>query len=415
MADVIIDNSSLDIIEEFEGCHQVTTAEDVVYTVYIDSTNTLRVTKSIDGGETWATQDGDIGITFGPEAMGIWFDKWTKGQSGTVIHIVLAIDIFENFDYYSFDTATDTFRNAKAAIKIANETWDPVESRISVTVAKAESGRLWAGFQNDGLEEGFYSDNDGTTWNTFSFTGLSITTNGWLKLCPGPFADPDDIGIIHGTGGSILSAVADASAGSLRNRSGFGSMAQVADIGASGACSVAQRHSDGAILVTWFTERNSATGDFKSITLAGDDLLSTTAGADLHSNVAGSYYCTLCINQNDDGIEVVYTGTDADTEAMPVTKAYRKTSTDGMASWSAEQAYSENAVANKERIAGPLSVASGESGTLCPVWFKNTITRDISVNANNAVLLGPAVPAAGGVTHIPKIPSIPNIGSRGRR
>src|SRR4029450_433324 len=106
MADVSIDASVS--TSTARGMRSVVfTTASIGYWFYIDSNGTFSYSKTSDGGATWgaavaiSAQTTDI-------AFDVWFDKWTPGDSGTLIHTWCFDTGVDDIRYRTLDTNGDS-------------------------------------------------------------------------------------------------------------------------------------------------------------------------------------------------------------------------------------------------------------------------------------------------------------------
>lgn len=178
------------------------------YQFYIDSTRKAVYAKTTNGGASWGSAvvvDNQTDVS----TVAVWFDQWTPGDTGTVIHVLTGDRNQDNLWYTSVDTATDTVSTTVSIS--ANESFvlDIVEGRTGTSITKATNGVLYAGAttpQNDFVVKCSASCSTGTNWVE---AGSNPYTNGnnndWISLVP----LPDD---------DILTVFFDASANALYSK-----------------------------------------------------------------------------------------------------------------------------------------------------------------------------------------------------
>ena len=109
MADVAVDTG---IQTSFESAPRriglVWTDEDTGYVVFTDNVlNDTWYRKTTDGGANWAAA---VLVDLGSRVSGIdvWFDKWTPGDSGTLLHIWWMDSNNDTVQYRTLDTSDDS-------------------------------------------------------------------------------------------------------------------------------------------------------------------------------------------------------------------------------------------------------------------------------------------------------------------
>jgi hypothetical protein len=115
------------------------------YAFYIDSTQDPAFQKSTDGGATWGGA-GTAMIAGTHEGIAVWYDQWTPGDSGGIIHVVTfetaSATVPDRLWYSRFDTSDDSFSTfvdasgaAEGVLAAAND----------VTITKGTDGDIYVG------------------------------------------------------------------------------------------------------------------------------------------------------------------------------------------------------------------------------------------------------------------------------
>jgi hypothetical protein len=373
MADVSIDAAIL--ADTARGLRSVVfTTASIGYFFYIDSTGTFVYSKTTDGGATWgaavaiSAQTTDI-------AFDVWFDKWTPGDSGTLIHTWCFDTGVDDLRYRTLDTATDTL----GTLRVVNAAASALAGRSAfISGTKCASGRLYCAANIDGGTEDFlFTSNDaGVTWGTNLSTTFHVGTDQCL-LFPAMNAGSNDdiVAIFQNSAGNILQLKtwifrdAGPSAGGTMNTL----VINTTDLTGQNLFSASIRHSDGHIIVVSCSERDSATGDMQvydcNVTYSGGPIFTSTAKTAITTNIDDCYYPAVFIDQNTNDIYVAYQGKRDGSEVLgTTTKTYYTKSTDGGTTWSAgDTAYQEGATsANFQTwapISGPLFYVGWRVGT----------------------------------------------------
>ncbi len=395
MADVVVDataNATTELREGLWGPYW--TSPSVGYIVYTDIAG-ITVQKTTDSGATWTEQDTDNNPSSdNRRSMAAWFDQETKDDSGTVIHIAWVRRTDNDVRYVQFDTSTDTFGTIRTvdALTISSTSTD---SDISVT--KAKSGRVYVAARGDfeqdteNTDHSMRSSSDGFATNNESELSPYSADEEMVLLLPGSAADESDIAavVIDAVNGDLEFWKFDASANT------WGVTTIDAGIAMSGAVIRANkrfydattRHSDEHILLAYWTERDSATGDFKSVDIT-QATPTITAKTNLDTDGADSFFPTILINQQNDDVYVAYAGTDANDETLFATvQVYFKKSTDGMGAWGTEQAY--GILDDDIRLVSLGRTVGDSGGRVMPAFFNDDLS-DILVNDGNDVEIAAA-------------------------
>src|SRR6185503_1791728 len=87
----------------------VWTTDQIGYYFFIDSDGLFGYRKTTDAGATWAAQvDVDGNASVNTYICDVWFDKWTPGDSGTLIHCWWVDTANDDIIWRSLDTNGDT-------------------------------------------------------------------------------------------------------------------------------------------------------------------------------------------------------------------------------------------------------------------------------------------------------------------
>ncbi len=161
-----------------------------LYHFYKDVNADLAYTKSTDSGVSWGT--AVVVKTGTVSSFEVWYDQWTTGIAGTVIHCAYidagAHDVF----YRSLETATDTLGTETTIFAGAS-----VASNPKVSISEAIGARLVCAYNLDeGSEEGFATSVDaGANWVVKASPG-ETTTDDFL-LFPGNETDTQDVWLLY--------------------------------------------------------------------------------------------------------------------------------------------------------------------------------------------------------------------------
>jgi hypothetical protein len=370
----------------------VWTDENTGYVFFADGSQDVRYRKTTDGGASWAASVLIDATSY--SALDVWFDKWTPGDTGTVIHIWWMEGTGDDVHYRSLDTATDTLGTDEIVFAgVSFETTSRFTHGISGT--KAVGGNLYVQFwgDNDG-ERGFYrSEDDGDTWGSQTDGADGNAVDEVLCLPDADSSDPDDIVMIYWDRSAneiSIKKYDDTGAG------GNGSWSETSISGSMNdstlylQLSAVVRHSDGHIIVAAWTALDSGTliDDLKvwDITLATPTI---TAKTDVITNTNDCVCVGLFIDQNTDDLYCAYLGDEdgSETWGTTVTAFYKKITAADFAAdnaWGAQTAYQEAAADDEKYISAGHSTPGSAAGRFEPVW-QNDDLNDFFVNKVNSV------------------------------
>lgn len=326
------------------SAHPVWTAAGTWYAFILSNgTSDLYFAKTTDYGVTWNINATAIkaGTIIG---LAVWFDKWTPGDSGTLIHLAYVDSDSDDVFYRQLETATDTLGTEISVFAGASAS----APNSSLSITKSKAGRILIAYDINGAstETGFYKSDD---FPVTAFTVKSQTafheaaSTDYYQLFPANLADTNDIWALfldrsaneitlktYDDSGDSWSAIAESAA--------IMTCTEVAATTALPQMAGAVRSSDGnLILAAWdsmdtagallrvfdITNASTITEKTKVIddgaTNANDDQALVAVGLDSVNGTIYVFYCGVIA-----GTSTAYT-------SLPV---YYKTSTDGGTTWS---------------------------------------------------------------------------------
>lgn len=340
MADTTIANVSADLsqVPGPWGPYWVSTLIGVV--VYADDNGYLTIARTTNGGSSWTESDL---YTSGAGTLNIavWFDQETPGDTGTNLNIAW-MDYNDSTCYYiTYDISAGsagTIRTVDSGITVASQKY---YNRIAIT--KTVSGNIIVIGSTQTQTFGYKSDDN------FATSGTSIndpveTANeeDWLLAFPACTADDNDAACIFWdrSADEISVKMYDDSADSWTETS---IDASAADQGLGYYINMdgSIRHSDGAIILGYFNEFDSATADFKIAEIIPDSISSptVTGKTDVVSNVLDCGYPSIFVNQQNDDIYAAYCKGGNLNSTVDVVYHI---STNDATSWGTENTYSES-------------------------------------------------------------------------
>ena len=317
---------------------------------FTNNTNVIGYIKTTDGGSTWGSLVDVIGgATANSISADIWYDRWTPGDTGTMIHCWSVSDDTDNVYYRSLDTSSDTlgtlitlFDGATAVIGRGN----------FVSGTKARSGYLYAAFDIDaGAEKGFYRSTDGgANWSSLSATFVEATVDQCILFPASGTGDTNDIWAIYqdASTNELTMKMWDSSAAGAIESSSMQTMVENATdtfglYGFNGAINT----TTGDVFVVSFSELDTSTGDFQAWNVSAVNSGSQTgiaAKTNLTTNIDDMYYPSVFINSVNNDVYVAFNGKSDGSETLGTnTKIYYKKSTDGGTTWGSDVAVQQTA------------------------------------------------------------------------
>lgn len=144
-AEVTIDSSASSDKDKYRKNMLVFTSDQVGYVFYTDSSGYVAYKKTTDGGASWGTKN-TISATNDSEGPIVWYDKWTPGNTGNLIHILSVEGISDDLFYIQFNTINDSVSSVVNITGSHTGTWDD-NNRYYIT--KSIDGTLMAAIIDD--------------------------------------------------------------------------------------------------------------------------------------------------------------------------------------------------------------------------------------------------------------------------
>ena len=356
MADVTIDGSvSTATARGMRSVVFVTSA--IGYWFYIDSGGQFVYSKTTNGGASWGAAVTISSATTNI-AFDVWFDQWTPGDSGTVIHTWYFDSTVDDALYRTLDSNGDTLGTQRVVFAGATA----VAGRGTfISGTKCRSGYLYCAYDLDaGAEKGLHRSTDGgTTWSaSLSATFIEATLDEAMLFPASNTGDNNDCwAIYHDDDANALtlkmwdsSAAAAVESATIQTH-----LANVTDLTGQFGWSASVRNSDGHLILAAVSDRDTATADHQVWDINGTG--SITAKTAIVTNIDDHYYPQVFIDQASDDIYVGYNGVRNGSDTLGTLSNIRYVvSTDGGTSWSAgNTTYSEGAAAAAMQTWGPIS------------------------------------------------------------
>lgn len=243
----------------------------------------LRIYKSVDAGMTW---DEGVQVPGGAspiarQVAAVWFDQWTPGDTGNLIHIAfleLNTGVQVNPRYTNFDVTTEVFSSVVDVDATSSTFTNLADQGISIT--KARSGDLYVlGWRTATATENFTfrSTTGGASWSSIA-SGVDNDDSDHVRLIPATTNEANE---------DILAIYWDRTAGDLRLKhyDQSGNSWSSVDIAASVndrageyvPISVTVRPSDGEVFVAyWCEDETTSSSDDVCVVQISDATTITT-------------------------------------------------------------------------------------------------------------------------------------------
>jgi hypothetical protein len=338
--------------------------DQIGYQFSIASTGQFVWQKTTNGGVSWGSglQPDSLGATTAI-AFDVWFDQWTPGDTGTLIHLWWFNSTADDVYYRTIDTGNS---DALGTLRVVFAGATAVAGRGAfVSGTKTGSGYLYCAYDIDaGAERGFHRSTDGgTTWSAnLSTTFVEATLDEVLLFPAMNTGDLNDcLAIYYDVSVFTLTMKLWDSSGAVAGESGTilnNLNHNTTDLVAQFNYAASIRHSDGKLFLVADNSYDVATADRVcwELDCTGPAAFTITPKTNITTNIANTYYPQVFIDQTTGDIYVPYNGARTGLEALPTaTKVYYTKSTDGGTTWTAgDTAYMEGAAAAVVQVWTPL-------------------------------------------------------------
>ena len=379
MVDVVISSTNVTLSQGASPRQLVWISDSIGYTFYVRTTPTQRVVyrKTVDKGLTWGSEIIIDDVTPMDNTVSIWHDRDTSGDTGTLIHIVMARFNTFQMRYINLDTATDVFGAPVVVDSVG------VGTTVSHSITKTVDGTLFIsqnGGNSAGMDVNFWRSIDGgASWVARSVAGAQfLRLDGRAKLIPANTAN-DNVGAIVGRTASSSNFYCeyDNTSNTWTSVALFTGTLQEREF------QITVRHSDGHMLAAL----KDAGFDIRvfDINNVGDIVEKTQPVTGASGAITAGI--EIFIDQNTDDLWVVYPN---GAGVAPREIRYSK-STDGMNTWEAEVIFSVASGSQSDPQVG-LSVGA-DGGRMMPVWLDED-TDSWLTNFDNSIQIGasPVIP-----------------------
>lgn len=349
------------------------------------TTTSLVVYKTTNGGSSWAflatVKTANVGD------YSVWFDKWTPGDSGEIIHIgyvEVPGTTSMNVHYNSLDTSDDSL-SGEVTIEaftglVGAAFWTNIRTATadngSVSITKAQGGNLYVAASMHVEDVGGDSDlfvfersvDDGATWVART-NPYEAAPNDNILLAPANTSDLQDIAGFYFDGSQSATSLKmyDDSANTWTETGSVSTGSLQDDTWNE---SVAVRHSDKHVIAAFLTGGDAVSTDLLVYDLTVDSIAAPTLT--LKTNVwtdqAERQDCSVFIDQITDDIYVAWLQGGVWTATA---EAFYAKSGDGGTTWGTPVNYDEDAADDHRHICAGHSTPGAAAGRFYLCWFNS--------------------------------------------
>ena len=285
--------------------------KDIGYCFLINGDSDLDYVKTTNGGLSWG---GAVDVFTGTvEAFDVWYDQWTPGDTGRIIHIwYIQGGTGDDVLYTRLNTVDDI----QTDITVISLTSTAIDRGQFVSGTKARGGHLFCAFDIDnGAEHGLYRSTDnGVTWG--SRTDPVEAADDQCFLFPANAADANDIWMLYqdASTNELTVKTHDDSANTNSESAALTMVEETTDLLGQYGFNGAIRHQDGHLIFAFFNAYDEAGEDFLCYDWDGTTATALTA---LTTDIDDMYYPAVYLNQDQpDWIYIAYIGKSDGLEAL---------------------------------------------------------------------------------------------------
>ncbi len=198
-------NAMLDATDEFGPSPSVVfTDANTGYAFFVDGTmQSLVYRKTVNGGATWGGSNViDTTTNHGWTQVSVWYDQWTPGDTGSLIHIAAATDSGGDVYYSYLDTTDDSLR-AGGLVTAINQTTFTEAVNAAPGITKGGGGNLFISVNIAATAGGYVvkSTDDGDSWSSINPSATQSTDQ--IQLLP-LLADDDIIALLADVSADVM-------------------------------------------------------------------------------------------------------------------------------------------------------------------------------------------------------------------
>jgi hypothetical protein len=364
------------------------TTDTTAYHVYGLAAGDIVYQKTTDGGSTWGSRI-TISTTAVIRELDIWFDKWTNGDTGTLIHILMNFQAGE-ITYVSLDTSTDTVGSEVTVATLSSGNVSIGYDAVCASITKSRNGNLYAAAQSSGTagqKDTFQKSTDsGATW---SAKADFIESTDRFILMPGNETDQSDILAMYwDISANEISLKTYDDSGNTWSETSISTGMNERNIRTFNF-SATTRHSDNHTILAAWSDALTNNADLKVWDI--DTSASITALTNILTASQPHAWVCICINQANDNLYVTYSGESGDS-FFAVMSVNWVVSTDNGTTWSAPA--SVNDATDAYFIWPTCDISVGTYGGKFSVGWVfqsgsgSSISHTIFINIANAVTFG---------------------------
>lgn len=345
--------------------------------IYIDGNSDVVARKTTDGGASWGAPAVSENIT--AVTLSAWFDKQTPGDDGTKVHCAYMNDAASTHRYCAYDISAGTWGTPNTA---ASPNPSATANSNKSFITKTRNGNILIGGVVSALSSHcFKAASPYTSWTSIT-NPYETNANDQTLGCSVNTGDGADAGVIFWdiSAFQISIKVYDDSANTWTETAISGTAHTSQAAWRQMACTT--RLSDGHVLVVAWNAFDVSTADMTSWDINPTSVasVSVTAKTNVINNTDNCAMVAIFIDQFTNDVYVAYGIGGNPTATLSI--VYKK-STDGMANWGNQTAYSEDA-ADDYRVLENGAMGASSGGRFQPAWFDDD-DFEIYINLTNDI------------------------------
>ena len=397
MADITVESALAATGTSEHWVHsRVFLTKDVGYDFFLDNVNNKQLCykKTTDGGATWGTKVVfyDRGGEGGVACFSVWFDEWTEGITGDLIHVVW-LDEGDEARWSALDTSDDSVATPVNIVSLAVFGSDGGFNDTSIEIAKMKGGNLVVWLRSVSSSNVVYRSTDGGASWAARNDALETTDDQFIVLPADGTGDDNDGAIIyHDASADALSVKMYDDSANTHTETAIATM--VEDSGGNYFNYDAMlSHSQGKIFVAFCNNHNNAANDLKFYSVTPNSIASPTV-SELTNVLTDTIAISprVIIDEVNGRVIVFY----ARGTVSATTVICYKISTDWGSTWGSEQTFSDDTSDDFRNIATSRIVRNGDTGRLQASWTNDDLA-DLMTNVANSVAIEAAAGASGDI------------------
>jgi hypothetical protein len=376
-ADILLDRGNIGMWNGGGTYNIIVDTNGYMWHPYVQSGSQVMLRKSVNGGLSWQEAIA-ISTPTTITNWACWFDRWS-GISGDKIHFAYANSADDDINYRNNDVGTATLGTQTVVFAGAS-----TAAGGALSITRARGGNLVvAGSIDAGAEDGCWKSTDvGATWAAAIADASEAATQDQYMLAPGWNADTQDVMLFFwdASANEISVKRYDDSANTWGETSVAASMTDITAATSFPHYNVCVDLTNSQNLLVAWSNVDTLNSDLRCWKVTDTTITETTTNVVLNST-DDQAFCAIGIDTVTEYWYVWYCGTSGGTETVYTDlNVYYKVSTDGGATWGAENKVSDPDN-NRTYIIKSIACTPRFTRKWICSWFNDSTVDDVYVSA----------------------------------